>query len=63
MLECVRIALVHFDGRLSLDIYRRTNTEGLQQPDRMLALSSVCDPLHRIVDGSVLEIPNASPRL
>ena len=24
----------------------------------MLALFSLCDPLHRIVDGSVLEIPN-----
>jgi hypothetical protein len=24
----------------------------------MLALFSVCDPLHRIVDGSVLKIPN-----
>ena len=24
----------------------------------MLALFSLCDPLHRIVDGSVLKIPN-----
>ena len=59
MLECVRIALVHFDGRLSGRFTSVQILEGLQQPDRMLALSSVCDPLHRIVDGSVLEIPNA----
>jgi len=38
MLECVRIALVHFDGRLSLEIYRRTNTKDSNNPTVCLRL-------------------------